>query len=590
MYRLRLSLLAAVCLIVVPSAVWSAPAQGARSGLEQVPDTAPIVLHLRGVKGTRDHLVAMMKNALPDVLAKFQKEMDDFIQNGKDGRKIRGLRDDGPIFFALTELPKVDAGHFDKVALILAVSDYKEFLNNILTEEERKGMTDKGEGIQSTTFERETAYFLDRKGYAVITPNEDVAKSFTKKFTGLHAKMSKEQAAKLLGSDLGAYVNMEAVNKEYADEIKKAKEGIEQLISLGAAGVDESQKQMIEVFKKAIGPTFQAIEDMQAALVTIEMRPGGFGLHLQSEMKEGSPTANLLQDSRPVAFTELGRMPPDRHFYIAMKASAALYKNLGGLIAGLPAGGTGVSVALMEELAKAGPNMMLSSVSLPTNGLTVYQYDDPAKAVAATLKMYGKMEPKEVKLKQKPAIKSDAEKCGDFKLHSVQMVWDFDKLAEPVAAKGGDDAKKQYIEAMKGILGEKTNIWFGTDGKTMVQITAPDWPAAKKLLEQYTNSKATVGEVKGFQDVRKEMPRQASLMGLVDAAHMFSTILETVKPMLPPGVALPPGWPNLPAKSPSAYVGMAVTMQPNRGSFDLFITAASAKEFYKAVVKPLVGE
>jgi hypothetical protein len=54
-------------------------------------------------------------------------------------------------------------------------------------------------------------------------------------------------------------------------------------------------------------------------------------------------------------------------------------------------------------------------------------------------------------------------------------------------------------------------------------------------------------------------------------------------------VALPPGWPNLPAKSPSAYVGMAVTLQPSRGSFDLFITAEAAKEFYKAVVKPLVG-
>jgi hypothetical protein len=588
MYRLRFPLLAAVCLIVPPSVVWSAPVPVARSGLEQVPDTAPIVLQLRGVKGTRDRFVTMMKSALPEVLDKFQKEMDDFLQNGKDGRKIRGLRDDGPIFLALTELPKVDAQHFDKVALILAVSDYKQFLDNMLTEEERKGMTDKGDGIQSTTFERETAYFLDRKGYAIITPNEDVAKSFTKKFTGLHTKMSKEQAAKLLGSDLGVYVSMEAVNKEYSEEIKKGKEGLDQLIAFGAAGGDESQKQFIELIKKAIGPTFQAIEDMQAVLATVEFRPGGLGFHLQSEMKDGSTTANLLQDSRPVEFKELQRMPPDRQFYIGMKVSAAMYKHLGKFIGGLPTGGTGDAAALMEELAKAGPNLMLSSLSFPAGGLNLYQFDDPAKAVDASLQMYRKMNHKEAKLKEKPTVKANAEKYGDFKLHSVQMAWDFDKLAEP-AAKGGDDAKKQYIEAMKGILGEKTNIWFGTDGKVMVQINAPDWETAKKLLDQYTNGKATAGEVKGFKDARDEMPKQTSLMGLVDATHMFATILETVKPMLPPGVALPPGWPNLPAKSPSAYVGMAVTLQPSRGGFDLFITAEAAKEFYKAVVKPLVG-
>jgi hypothetical protein len=272
-----------------------------------------------------------------------------------------------------------------------------------------------------------------------------------------------------------------------------------------------------------------------------------------------------------------------------MKASAAMYKNLGSLIAGLPTGGTEDTAKLMEELAKAGPNVTLSGLSYPMSGLTVSRYDDPAKAVDATLKMYRSLDPKAANLKEKPSVKTDAEKYGDFKFHSVQMAWDFDKLAEP-AAKGGDDAKKQYIEAMKGILGEKMTMWFGTDGKSVVQVNASDWSNAKKLLDQYSKGKGTVSEVKGYKDVREEMPKETSLLGLVDAAHMFATILEAVKPMLPPGVSLPPGWPNLPAKAPSAYVGMAVTLQPSRGGFDLFITSEAAKEFYKAVVKPLVKE
>jgi hypothetical protein len=601
MNRLRLPLLAAVCLIVpAAGAVWSAPVPGARSGLEQVPDTAPVVVHLRGIQGTRDRLVAMMQNALPDVLKKFQSEMDDFLENGKDGRKIRGLQKDGPIFLVVTDLPKSGQplNGPPPFAVILAVKDYKEFRDNILTKEESKGISDKGDGIESAMMSGETTFFVDRKGYAVVTPNEDIAKSFAKdkKFTGLDSRMSKEQAAKLLSSDLGVFVNMQSVNKEYADDIKKAKEGIEQALALGAAAGDESQKKITEAFKKALDPTFQAIEDMHALLLTAEMRPGGLALHLQSEMKESSPTANLLQDSSPIDFKELERMPAGRMYYSALKTSSALYKALGSMMSGVPLGkGAEDSkevAAALNELADAGPTVRMDGFSFPMNGLQVYHYDDPNKAVAAQVKLFKALmssDPKNVGLKEKPKLTMDAAKIGDFKLHSIQLAWDFEKMAEPVAQKG-DDAKKQYIEAMKGILGEKSTMWFGTDGKSLVLVNAPDSAAAKKLLDQYSQGTDKVGDNKAYLDVRKEMPRQTSFMGLIDSAHMFASILEIVKPMMPPGVSLPPGWPIMPAKDASAYVGMAVTLQPKRGSFDFFISAAAAREFYKSVVKPLVGE
>lgn len=591
MNRLRFPLLAAVYLMVPASAVWSAPVPAAHTGLEQVPDTAPVVVHLRGVQGTRDRLVAMMKNALPDVLKKFQGEMDDFLQNGKDGRKIRGLRPDGPIFLVVTELPKSGQGFSGPppIAVIAAVTDYKEFRDGILNDEERKGITDKGDGIQAATLERDTTYFLERKGYAVVTPSEEIAKSFTKKFTGLHTKMSKEQAAKLLTADLGAYVNMESVNKEYADDIKKAKEGIQQGIDFASGAGDDSQKKIMEVFRKAIDPIFQAIEDMHAIVVTVEMKPGGLAFHMESELKENSTTANLLQDSRPIAFDELKRLPRDRAFYFGMKASAAMFKNLGGLMANIQPEGAKDTGALMTELANAGPDVLLIGGSFPFAALTVYRYDDPAKAVATTLKTYRNMDPKANNLKSKPEVKENVEKHGEFKLHSVQLTLDLDKIGDQAGAKGGDVAKNAAIAAVKGFWGEKSTMWFGTDGKTVVQINAPDWSTAEKLLDQYTKGAGAAGEAKAFGDVRKEMPARTSLLGLVDAVNMFGTIFEALKPIIPAG-QLPPGWPNLPAKPTSAYVGMAVTFQPNRGSFDLFISAAAAQEFYKAIVKPLVGE
>lgn len=597
MNRLRFSLLAAMCWIVPTSLLWSAPVPGARTGLEQVPDTAPVVVHFRGVQGTRDRFVAMMKNALPDVLDKFQTQMDDFLENGRDGRKIRGLAKDGPIFVVLTELPKAGAPFPDPppFAVILAVTDYKMFHDNILTKEERDSSQDKN-GMEAVKIQNESnlTYFLDRKGYAVITPNEDVAKLFTKKVNGLNEKMSKEQAAKLLGADLGVFVNMDTLNKNYADEIKQAKQGIEQVLALGAGAGDPSQKKMVEVFKKAIGPIFQAVEDMKAMLTTIEMRPGGLALHLQSEMKENSATANLLQDSRPIAFKDLERMPAGRSYYSALKTSAALYKGLGSLMVSLPLSKGGEPskevTAALEELAKAGPTVRMDGFAFPMKGLQVFHYDDPAKAVAAQVKLLKSMadsDPKSIGLTEKPELKMNAETFGDFKLNSVQMAWDFETMAEPIGQRD-EAAKKRFIEAMKGLLGEKTTLWFGTDGKSVVQVTASDWTAARKLLEQYSKGTGTIGEVKAFREARKEMPARTSFLGLIDAVRMFGTIMDVVRPALPPGAALPPDWPNRPAKEASTFVGIAVTLQPQRGSFDLFITASAAQEFYKAVVKPLV--
>jgi hypothetical protein len=198
------------------------------------------------------------------------------------------------------------------------------------------------------------------------------------------------------------------------------------------------------------------------------------------------------------------------------------------------------------------------------------------------------MDPKEANLKEKPVVKTDAESYGTFKLHQVQLAWDFDKMAEQTAAKGGEETKKKFIESMKGLMGEKMNGWVGTDGKVLVQVNAADWPAARKLLDQYFKGVRTVADVKALRDVRKEMPARTSVLGLIDSVQLFDSLIETFKPLM--GGQVPPNWPNKPEKGTAAFVGLAVTLQPRGGSLDTFITAAAVHEFYKACIKPLVGE
>jgi hypothetical protein len=585
--------MATFCLaaLTVPAGVRSAPAPVERSGLDQVPASSPIVVHVRGAQGTRDRLVAMMEKALPDVLAKFKPQMDDALKNGIQGRKLRGLVKDGPIFLVFTELPKPNENP-PKMAIILAVSNYKEFRNGLLTEEEQKNVKENN-GVETATIDRETVYFVDRKGYAVVTPNEDVATAFTKKQDGLNGKLSKELATKLMSSDVGAYIAVDALNKEYAEQIKQARQGLEQIIDFSAAQAEKAQKSAIEAAKSAIGPIFQAVEDSQGVLITAEFRPGGLAVHIQSEMREGSPTAQLLQDSRPTAFKDLDRMPEGRAYYMAMKTSSNLLKGIGNLVASVDKDSKEgkVMAEAMDELAKAKPDIRLDAYSFPPAGLQVYHYQDPAKAVAAQLKLFKAMGPGGTvstgTLKEKPVIKESDQKHGDFQLHSVQLVWDFDKMAEPIAQKG-EEAKKQFIEGMKGLLGEKMTIWFGTDGKSVVQVTAPDWSAAEKILDQYVKGVNTAGDVPAFREVRKEMPSETSFLALVDAVQSLGALVEGFKPLMA-GFA-PPNWPVMPGKGAPSFVGVSVTLQPQRGGFDFFLSAAAAQELYKAFVKPLLPQ
>src|SRR5262249_56035689 len=112
---------------------------------------------------------------------------------------------------------------------------------------------------------------------------------------------------------------------------------------------------------------------------------------------EGSGRGGGCEEWKAVAFKELERLPGGRAYYSALKTSSALYKGLGGLMFGAvqdPESKEAKAVAAaLDELAKAGPGVRLDAYSLPMSGLQVYQYDEPAKAVDATLKLFQAMGP-----------------------------------------------------------------------------------------------------------------------------------------------------------------------------------------------------
>jgi hypothetical protein len=586
-------------LLLAAPAARPAPVPGERGGLDQVPASAPIVVHLRGVEGTKDRIIALVKNALPEVAPQVEERLQSWWKDGIDGRKFRGLAKDGPVYLAFTEVPKrgVNPPPF---AVIAAVTSYTEFRDGFLKEDERKGLKEVAKGIEKATEANGSSdiYFVNKKDFAVLTPTEDIAKAFAKKQAGLDGRLSKELAGKLLAADVGVYLAVDAFNKDYAEQIKQAKEAIDGVLKQAEENVGKSQKSSIDLARKALGPIFQAVEDSQGVLVTLEFRPSGLALHAQTEIKSGSATAKALAGAKPNAFAGLGRLPAGQLYYSGIQTGPALYKVLGPFMFGAMAADDPDAAkkiqAATDELMQAGPGARIDGFSLPPAGVQVYHYQDPAKAVDGQLKMLQAMSAgatlQSGMLKKKPVVKKNAQKYRDFELHSVHLEWDLEKMAEASGAGAGalpEEARKQLAEGMKKLMGSEMNLWFGSDGKDNVTVIAKDWPAAEKLLDQYFKGEKKVGDVAAFREARKELPAEATVLALFDVVQYAAAVLDFVKPLIGGAMPLPPNFPAAPDKAKPTYMGLAATAVPERASFDLFLSAPAVHEFYKVFIAPL---
>ncbi len=593
MKQMRWLLFAAAVFVAAPAN--AAPLPDAPSPLAKVPASAPIVVHLRGVEGVRDRIQAFLEKALPEVAPLFKDFAENYDKNGIDGRKVRGLAKNGPHFLVFLEVPKV--GPEPKMALVLTTTKYSDFRDSILKDEERKGLK-KENGVEAVPAESgTTTYFVEGPDYAIVTPQKEVAVEFTKKQAGLDRKLSKQQAAALLASDLGVYVNLDPVQKQYADQIKQAKEFMEQALKTaqegGGGALGPNEKAMIALGGKMIGAAFQAVEDSQGLLYTAQVRPNAVAFHLETELRGGSATSRMLADSRPAAFADLARMPSGQMLYSAYQLPPALTKAAGGLHFALfdtadEKEGTPRQMAI-AQLIEAGPGARVDCASLPSPAVRAWQFDNPAKAVEAQLKLLQALNAGDQYeggvAKEAPKVTARAQKFGDFEMHAVDIEWDLEKSVGG-GANLPEEMRKQMAEAMKKLLGEKRRFWFGTDGKLVVQVIAGSWEDGRKLLDRYLRGQGGAGQDEAFREARAEMPAQATSIMLFDPVRYGAIMVEFIK--MAAGGAFP--FPlNVPADAKPSFIGLGITFQAERASFDFVVTASAVKQGYKNFIAPLRG-
>jgi hypothetical protein len=385
---------------------------------------------------------------------------------------------------------------------------------------------------------------------------------------------------------------MTAINKEHGDALKQLQQTIDQ-------GIEQSpDKSSAEMAKRFIAPMFQAVADSTAVVASADLRPEGVLLHVELEVAADSKTSATLKEWKSIPLADLHKLPAGQMAYDGMAYTPALMKELMPLQYGMTAGSDSEEdkavLKAIGELADAGPRVRLDAMNVPLSGLQVWKYDDPRKAVAAQLKLfkglkagssYGSV------LKANPVVKAGAEKHGGFEFHAVSLKWDLDKMLEKQGAALNDAQKQMMTEYFKAMLGEGMDLWFGTDGKTVLQVMAKDWPAARALVDRYQKGTDTLGEAQPFKDAAKHLPAEGSMLMLMDVPKYAEIIAKVgvgiVKQSGLP-LQLPPDFEKPAVKGQTSYLGMGLTLGPGRGGFDLWLSATSVHDVYKMYLERLL--
>ena len=127
-----------------------------------------------------------------------------------------------------------------------------------------------------------------------------------------------------------------------------------------------------------------------------------------------------------------------------------------------------------------------SAADIPLAGIEVRATTDGAKHVASTLESLessiniGGLSSSP--LKGKPKVTKGDKTAAGISFTRVEVEMDFDKL---LGGQEGlpEEMKKSMMDWFKKIMGNKINMWIGSDANSMIQITATDWEKAEALLK-----------------------------------------------------------------------------------------------------------
>jgi len=563
----------------------------AQTPLDQVPAQAPVVIHVRGHERTIGCIKKLAEAALGDLAAQATAGIDSGVSGILAGRELKALSPDASLFIVMTSLPEEDED--PELAVVFKVTNYVQFRDGLLTDTEKKNLKANKNGYEDTTINEKPVFLLSRGEYAIVSFHEKAMKPFVeKKFESIAAKIGTPIRQKFLDNDLSVYVDAKQLNKQYGDKIAQFRQMFEQILQQ-AEMMSGLGKQMAAT-KKVYAALFQMVEDSEQFVAGASFEPDGLRLQAHTIVGEKSASNKVFASGESIKLSKLGVLPAGLMSYSSSAGGLELLKAVGMSMFGV--GGpaptddddknTEFSKALSELLALKLEGWF-GAIDYPQPGIQIVRYSDNAKAAALSLKLYESIRENAslggVPLKGKPIIQRDAAKANGFTFHHVQLAWDLAKFVEAFPEELRDVMK----ESLQKQMGDEMKLWFGTDGKQLLQVNAKDWTAASKIVQDYVEGKATLAKEAAFTSLQKKLPDEGSLLLLLNPAKMALMIAQSAGAALRGLPNAPPiGEPKIPDGPPS-YIGLVAASQAKNGTLDVWVSAAAIKTMVE-VIKPVI--
>lgn len=584
-HLLRLPLAAAVLALAAGTAAAAPAPDTGKNAVLPYPAKAPVVVHVNGIDQVRDRLGKVIAAAAPDLAPQLNKTIDDAIKQALQGRKLSAISK-GRVFVVVHDIAKL-AEEEPAVSVLLPVADYKAFREAFLSADEQKSFEKGAAGVDTikTTFPgSETVYLVDLKDYVAVAIDKPTAETYAGKYARAESKeLGAELAASFLAADVSLFVNLDVINDLYGDQIRQFKTLIDFAFGQAQMGgmIPGLNKKQVEAFKAIANGAFQGLEDCRGLVVGAEMRPDGVNLRVQARFADDTATGRMLRAESPTAMAELSALPRGLTMYYGSRVGKPFTDVMKALAQEFAAAdddekGAAALEKLLADLAAAGPQGEYTASAAPETTLTVAAYKEPAKAVAALTKLYQSLGAGSriatAVLKEKPKVAEAAQKENGFSFTEVRLHYDFEATVKDLP----ENVKESTLATLKRTAKEKTTMWVGTDGKQVVTVTAADWAAAKKVLDDYLDGKPRAGGVAGFALTRKNLPAEASVVGLADTAQTIQAMAEQVKAIADavPGFPLQVGEIK-PVKGEPTFVGLALTLKKETATVDVFVPGAA---------------
>ncbi len=335
---------------------------------------------------------------------------------------------------------------------------------------------------------------------------------------------------------------------------------------------------MMDAIKGLYGKMFDAIKEGDSLALSFEFAPGALTVSGGATVKPGSATAKRLASARTGTGELLEKLPADGTTYAYMDLSPEALAGFQKLGMSIVAGGK-PSAELEKAMAaarEAGGDEMYTVSTGQTSNLTLTVPKDPQKALAAGIDALKSMKAGGGFIKD-VSVEPKAETYKGFSFARAKMTFDLEKMVTP-AMPGGVDAMKKMLG------GDSVTSFVGTDGKTLITVTAKDFDAAKAQIDAVLSGTNAIGASAGFQALRKSLPKKASAIFLVSAQGLVKQVGTQVGAMTGSPATLPADMPKAPA-----LFGGALVASPKGYDFTFIIPSPVGPVIEKGLVPMLQG-